>query len=364
MVDDDGVSGEGEIFRQHHDARRRGAAGFTRDGVEFCGVGPAALLAAGDFHLPEIHEGHVVLRRADEAAAPQLFAGGLLVERPDDVAELGVGLLGGLRPGFHFDGAEILRDDGDVLRHRLAAHRKGHFVGTGGGVVGRRDVGTPPAAQADGLHAAEVCFHGRGGVAHHAGEGRRYRAALLHPVGRKLHSGAGLQGEPEGVIVPACGLCGLLQPGISPELAGAAALELGGQHRLRHPPERQLGLVVSVGREEEVLVGGHRAREDHIARAVGDGQRAVAEPVGQGEGRMGVVEDAQLLHREGAGAGEYLVQLTAQQRHLPAPAVGFQLLPGELHRRGRLRPLRGERVAHAHHRRQQHRDAQRHADEP
>ena len=84
---------------QHHDAVGGGAAGVARDGVEFRGVRSAALLAAGDFGLAEVHEGHVILRRAGEAAAPQLFAGGLLIEGPDGVAELGVGSFGGFRFG-------------------------------------------------------------------------------------------------------------------------------------------------------------------------------------------------------------------------------------------------------------------------
>ena len=364
VVDDHRVAGKRQIARKHHRAVGCGAAGRTGDGVQLCGVGAAALLAVRYFNLPVVHQGHGVLGRGHKAALPLLGGGGRLVQRPDGTAELGVGAVRSGLLGLCLHRAEVLRQHGQGAGDGLAVHRDVYLVPAGGGVIGCRDIGAPALGGAHALHAAKVGLDGRHGVPGHTGDAHAYRAALLHPVGRKLHSGAGLQGEPEGVIVPACGLCGLLQPGISPELAGAAALELGGQHRLRHPPERQLGFVVSVGREEEVLVGGHRAREDHIARAVGDGQRAVAVPLGQGEGRVGVVEDAKLLHREGAGAGEYLVQLTAQQRHLPAPAVGFQLLPGELHRRGRLRPLRGERVAHAHHRRQQHRDAQRHADEP
>ena len=234
----------------------------------------------------------------------------------------------------------------------------------GSGIVGRRDIGAPPAAQTDSLHIAQVCFHRGSCLAHHAGESRGHRAALLHPFGGKLHLGAGLQGEPEGVIIPAGGPGRLFQPGVPPELAGAAALELGGQHIFRQTPDGQLGLIVAVGREQKIVVGGRSPLEDHIARAVGDGQRTVAVPLGQGEGRVGVVEDAKLLHREGAGAGEDFIHLPAQQRHLPAPAVGLQLLPGELHLRRRLRALRGERITHAQHRRKQHHDAQRDADEP
>ena len=44
-----------------------------------------------------------------------------LIEGPDGVAELGVGSFGGFRFGFDFNRAEVLRDDGDVLHHRLAA---------------------------------------------------------------------------------------------------------------------------------------------------------------------------------------------------------------------------------------------------
>ena len=364
MVDDDGVAGKGKIPGQHHDAVGRGAAGVARDGVEFRGVRFAALLAAGDFGLAEVHQSHVILRRAGKAAAPQLFAGGLLIEGPDGVAELGVGSFGGFRFGFDFNRAEVLRDDGDVLHHRLAAHGKGHFMRTGSGIVGRRDIGAPPAAQTDSLHIAQVCFHRGSCLAHHAGESRGHRAALLHPFGGKLHLGAGLQGEPKRVIVPAGGPGRLFQPGVPPELAGAAALELGGQHIFRQTPDGQLGLIVAVGREQKIVVGGRSPLEDHVAGAVGDGQRAVAVPLGQSEGRVGVVEDAKLLHRQGAGAGEDFIHLPAQQRHLPAPAVGLQLLLGELHLRRRLRALRGERIAHAQHRRKQHHDAQRNADEP
>ena len=235
---------------------------------------------------------------------------------------------------------------------------------TGSGIVGRRDIGAPPAAQTDSLHIAQVCFHRGGCLAHHAGESRGHRAALLHPFGGKLHLGACLQGEPERVIIPACGPGRLFQPGVPPELAGAAALELGGQHIFRQTPDGQLRLIVPVGREQKIVVGGRSPLEDHVARAVGDGQGAVAVPLGQSEGRVGVVEDAKLLHREGAGAGEDFIHLPAQQRHLPAPAVGLQLLPGELHLRHRLRALRGERITHAQHRRKQHHDAQRDADEP
>ena len=364
MVYDDGVAGEGEVPGQHHDAVGRGAAGVARDGVEFRGVRSAALLAAGDFGLAEVHEGHVILRRAGKASAPQLFAGGLLIEGPDGVAELGVGSFGGFRFGFDLNRAEILRNDSDVLHHRLAAHSKGHFMRTGSGIVGRRDIGAPPAAQTDSLHIAEVCFHRGSCLAHHAGESRGHRAALLHPFGGKLHLGACLQRKAERVIIPTDGLRGLFEPDVLPQLAGAAALELGGQHIFRQTPDGQLGLIVAVGGEKEVVVGGRSPLEDHIARAVGDGQRAVAVPLGQSEGRVGVVEDAKLLHREGAGAGEDFIHLPAQQRHLPAPAVGLQLLPGELHLRRGLRALRGERITHAQHRRKQHHDAQRDADEP
>ena len=34
-------------------------------------------------------------------------------------------------------------------------------------------------------------------------------------------------------------------------LAGAAALELGGQHIFRQTPDGQLGLIVAVGREQK-----------------------------------------------------------------------------------------------------------------
>ena len=251
VVDDDGVAGEVEVPGQHHDAVGRGAAGVARDGVEFRGVRSAALLAVGDFGLAEVHQSHVILRRAGKAAAPQLFAGGLLIEGPDGVAELGVGSFGGFRFGFDFNRAEVLRDDGDVLHHRLAAHSKGHFMRTGSGIVSRRDIGAPPAAQTDSLHIAEVCFHRRGRLTHHAGKGCGHRAALLHPFGGKLHLGACLQRKAEGVIIPTDGLRGLFEPDVLPQLAGAAALELGGQHIFRQTPDGQLGLIVAVGREQK-----------------------------------------------------------------------------------------------------------------
>ena len=235
---------------------------------------------------------------------------------------------------------------------------------TGSGIVGRRDIGAPPAAQTDSLHIAEVCFHRGGRLAHHAGESRGHRAALLHPFGGKLHLGACLQREAERVIIPTDGLRRLFEPDVLPQLAGAAALELGGQHIFRQTPDGQLSLIVPVGREQKIVVGGRSPLEDHVAGAVGDGQGAVAVPLGQSEGRVGVVEDAKLLHRQGAGAGEDFIHLPAQQRHLPAPAVGLQLLPGKLHLRRGLRALRGERITHAQHRRKQHHDAQRDADEP
>ena len=79
-------------------------------------------------------------------------------------------------------------------------------------------------------------------------------AALLHPLGGKLHLRAGLQGEPEGVAVPARGFGRVLHAQVLADGTGGAALKLGGKIVLRQPPDRQLCLVIPVGREEKVLV--------------------------------------------------------------------------------------------------------------
>ena len=61
---------------------------------------------------------------------------------------------------------------------------------------------------------------------------------------------------------------------------------------------------------------------------------------------------------------EHLIQLTTQQRHLPAGAVGFQRLPAELCRTVRTAALGGKGIAYPHHSRQQHHHTQRHTDDP
>ena len=103
-------------------------------------------------------------------------------------------------------------------------------------------------------------------------EMRTLRAALLNPLGGKLHLRAGLQGEPEAVPVPAGGLCGALQPQIFAQLAGAAALELGDGAVLGHAPRGQLRLILAVRREEEVLVLPCAARKQRIPRRILNGQ--------------------------------------------------------------------------------------------
>ena len=87
-------------------------------------------------------------------------------------------------------------------------------MGPGGGVVGRRDVGPPAGGAAGALDTAEVGLHRGGCFAHHAGDGHAHDAALLHPLGGERDVRAGLQGEPEGITIPAGGLCGLFQPQI------------------------------------------------------------------------------------------------------------------------------------------------------
>lgn len=93
-----------------------------------------------------------------------------------------------------------------------------------------------------------------GGLAGQAGDGKRRHTALLQPLGGKGDLRAGLQGEPEGVAVPARGLGRVLHAQVPADGTGDAALKLGGKIVLRQPPDRQLCLVIPVGREEKVLV--------------------------------------------------------------------------------------------------------------
>ena len=124
------------------------------------------------------------------------------------------------------------------------------------------------------------------------------------------------------------------------------------------------GLVFAVGREEEALVFAHAAGKHHTADRGLDGQSGVAGPVRQGDGRVGRVQRAQLLHRKGGGAGKHLIELSADERHLPAPAVGFQRFGAKLRGAVRAAALSGKGIAHAHHRAQKDAYAQHHTHEP
>lgn len=79
-------------------------------------------------------------------------------------------------------------------------------------------------------------------------------AALLQPLGGKGDLRTGLQGEPEGVAVPARGLGRVLHAQVLADGTGGSALKLGGEIILWQPPDRQLCLIIPVGREEKVLV--------------------------------------------------------------------------------------------------------------
>ena len=364
MVDDHRVAGKFQIARKHHRAVGCGAAGRTGDGVQLCGVGATALLTVRYFNLPVVHQGHGVLSRGHKAALPLLGGGGSLVQRPNGTAELGVGAVRSGLLGLCLHRAEVLRQHGQGAGDGLAVHRNVYLVPAGGGVIGCRDIGTPAFGGAHTLHAAKVGLDSGHGVPGHTGDAHAHGAALLHPLGGKLHLRAGLQGEPEAVPVPAGGLCGALQPQIFAQLAGAAALELGDDPALGHAPRGQFRLILAVRREEEVLVLPRAARKQHIPRRILDGQGGVAGPVRQRKFRVGGVQHPQILHGQGGGAGEHLIQLTAQQRHLPAGAVGFQRLPAELRRTVRAAALGGKGIAYPHHSRQQHHHAQRHTDDP
>ena len=364
MVNDHRVAGEGKVPGQHHHAVGRGAAGLAGDGVELGGIGAAALLAVCHLYLSVVHQCHGVFRRVHETAGPQLFPRGGLVQAPDRIAELGIGGIGGCRFRVHLHGAKVLGQHDEGVGERFAVHGNVHRMPAGGRIVGRRDVGAPAVGGAHALHIAKVGLHGRGGVAGHAGDAHAHDAALLHPLGGERDVRAGLQGEPEGIPVPPRGLCGALQPQIFAQGTGAAALELGGHAALGHAPEGHFGLVFAVGREEEALVFAHAAGKYHTADRGLDGQSGVAGPVRQSNVRVRRVQGAQLLHREGGRAGKHLVQLAAQQRHLPAEAVGLQLLAAELRGSIRAAALRGKGIAHPHHSRQQQGHAQCNADDP
>ena len=231
-------------------------------------------------------------------------------------------------------------------------------------VVGGGDVGAPAAAQPDALNAAQVGLHSGSGLAGQAGDGKRRHTALLQPLGGKGDLRAGLQGEPEGVAVPARGFGRVLHAQVLADGTGGAALKLGGKIVLRQPPDRQLCLVIPVGREEKVLVLRGRPRKYDAADVGLDGQGGVAGPIGQGEGRVCVIQHAQFLHGERFGAGEHLIEHAAQQRHLPAGAVHFQRLPAELRVCRRAGTLAGKGIAHGHHRAQQHGNAQNDTNDP
>ena len=211
MVDDHRVAGKFQTAREHHRAVGCGAAGRTGDGVQLCGVGAAALLAVRYFDLSVVHQGHGVLSRGHKAALPLLGGGGSFVQRPDSAAELGVGALRSRFFGFHLHRAEVLRQHGQGAGDGLAVHRDVHLVSAGRGVIRRRDIGAPALGGAHALYAAKVGLDGGHGVPGHAGDAHAHRAALLHPLGGKLHFRAGLQSEPEAVPVPAGGLGRALQ---------------------------------------------------------------------------------------------------------------------------------------------------------
>ena len=195
---------------------------------------------------------------------------------------------------------------------RLAVHGNVHLMPAGGSVVCRRDVGPPAIGCTHALHIAKVGLHSGCCIAGHAGDAQAHNAALLHPLGGKLHLRAGLQGEPEGITIPAGGLCGLFQPQIFAHCAGAAALKLGGHAALRHPPDRSA--LPYIRRWPGTESSGIRSRCPQTPCSPDsrlDGQGGVAGPVRQGDGRVGRVQRAQLLHREGGGAGKHLIQLSA-----------------------------------------------------
>ena len=364
MVDDDGVAGEGKVPGKDDDAVRRGAGRVAGDGVELGGVGAGTLLAVRDLDLTEIQQDEIVLGRADEPAGPELFPHRQLIQRPDVVPELGVRDLGGGRPGLDFRSAEVFGQNGQRPGERLPVDRDADLVGSGGGVVGRRDVGPPAGGAAGARNTAEVGLQGGGRVPGHAGDGNAYDASLLDPLSRKLDVGAGLQREPKGEPIPAGRPGRVLLPPVLMNGAVGAALELGGRKVGREPPDCHRSLVAAVGREEEVFILPGRTGEHEAADVGLDGQGGVGGPVGQGECRVGIVQCAQLLHGKGVRLGKDPVEHTAHQRHLPAGAVHFQCLPAELYVRRRAGPLAGKGIAHGHYGPQQHDDAQRDADDP
>ena len=156
----------------------------------------------------------------------------------------------------------------------------------------------------------------------------------------------------------------MLQPGIPADGTGVPALEPGDGAALRHPPDRHGGFVAAVGGEEELLILGRRSVE-HDGSAVGlEGQGGVAAPVRRRQGRVGIPEDPQLLHVQGLRMGKDLVQQSAQQRHLPAGAVGLQCLPAELCLCRRAGTFGGKRIAHGHHGPQKDGNAQKDTQDP
>ena len=318
MVDDDGIAGEGEVPGEGHRAVCGSAGRVAGDGVELGGVRLGTLLAVRDLDLAEIEQNEVIFRRADEAAGPELFLRGLLVEGPDAVPELGVGRLGGGGFGFHFRRAEVLGQNGQGLGEGLAVDGEGDVMGPGGGVVGRGDVGPPAGGAAGALDTAEVGLHRGGCFAHHAGDGHAHDAALLHPLGGKLHIGAGLEGEPEGEAVPAGGLGGVLQTGIFPDGPIAAALKAGDDAARREPPDGHLGLVLAVGGEEEAVVFGGGAGEKGGSVGGLDGQGGIGGPVGRGEGPASARTGAPVLRRP-CPARRPPAAPASRSRSLPAP---------------------------------------------
>ena len=305
-----------------------------------------------------------MLGGADEAAGPELFPHRLFVEGPDVVPELGVRGFGGSRFRCDFCRAEILGQNGQSFGDGLAVDGHRDVMRPGGSVVGRRDVGPPAAGTAGALDAAEVCFNGGGRVTDQTGDGNADDAALLDPLRRKFHVGAGLKGEPERIAVPAGGLGGVFQPGIFPDCTVGTALEPGDESARREPPDRHGRFIIAVCREEEFFVLPSGPGEHDAAGLRLEGQGGVSGPIGQGEGRVGVVQCAQLLDRERFRAGEHFIEDPAHQRDLPARAVDGQFLPAELRFGRRTGAFARERIADRHDCGQQHHDAQRDADEP
>ena len=297
---------------------------------------------------------------------PHLFPGGGLVEGPDHAAELLGRAVGRGRVGLGFGLAKGFGRHHQGEGQGLAVHGDGDVVAAGRGVVGRGDIAPPACRAADALDAAEVGLDGGGAAAHHAADLEGGHPALLDPLGRKGQLRRSLDGEPEGVpVIPR-------RPGRPFQAAarqdgpvgGLAETDVGHPHR--QPPDRQLGLVFPVGGVEEGRIILHRAVEvGRVPHAVGgDAQGGVCSPFGQGDLRVGLIEDAQFFHRQGGRAVKGLVQHPAHQRHPPAAAVHRQGCPAKLGVGGGQAAAGGKSVAGRHHRPQQDGHPQRHPQQP